>query len=204
VSEASHNDSPVYAWEFGTDAERLVFDTLQADGWSVLPAGDAGVDGAGMLTLPGDQARLPDILGWHEAVPRWVEVKAKGQPIRHTKSQQLRHGINRNAWNDYRRVAGETGVPVELVVVESDRHSIAHAPLSELSVVDTTDADQADDFGSDMVFFDRQEFAVIVEVTRFDGETFIDGEPVDEADGRVFGDLRGTPAWTPRDGGEMA
>jgi len=202
MSEASHNDSPVYAWGFGSNAERLVFEVLQADGWSVLPAGDAGVDGAGMLTLPDDQARLPDILGWHEAVPRWVEVKGKSQPIRHTKSRQLRHGINQNAWNDYRRVAGETGVPVELVVVESDRHSIAHAPLSELSVVDTTDAGQAGNFGSDMVFFDRQEFEIVEEVTRFDGETFVDGEPVGEVDGRVFGDLRGTPAWTPRDGGE--
>lgn len=169
-----------YAWEFGDRGERIAFDCLRADGWHLVNTAAATDGGAPMLTGYDDKLRLPDILGWRDGEPRWFEVKAKDSAILHQKTGELRHGVDRPKYRDYQRIADRTGVKVQLVVYERDKQVLLAAGLSELEVVDKTTAQQAsEDYnGHAVVFFRREDFTHQTEATRFNGETYIRGEPL--------------------------
>ena len=185
-------------WGFGEAGERLAFDALRVDGWSLVNTAKASESGAPVLAGLRSKHVLPDLLGFRDGRTAWFEVKSKTDCIEFRKTNELRHGFEKRNYQEYQTVAALTDAPVYLLIYEKRRQTLLRARLSELSVVDETTAEQADaDYNSDgMVFFTRDQFKDRVSAARFDGVTYIRKTPLNEVQQPLFNDRETIDSWT--------
>lgn len=105
----------------GRAGEQTVVRWLQERGWYVIPSYDySGGNGDKAPRLQGirDRFPVPDLDVARGGNRRWVEVKTKQSADWTRKTRQWEHGIEH--YDDYVRVAEETGTEAWLAIFELD------------------------------------------------------------------------------------
>jgi len=76
---------------------------------------------------------VPDILACRNGKTSWVEVKVKESPVLYRKEGQYTHGIDTYKFHDYLKVQKNTGIGVDVYIVEVVTQKLLCAPLSLLA-----------------------------------------------------------------------
>jgi hypothetical protein len=153
----------------GSDTEELIKEMLQASGWGLKELRKAAEDGrAPMLErdVSGDNLRLPDFQAHHpDHDPRYAEVKSKRAPQEYGIEDSLRHGLDREKWEDYVRFEQMARNPVYLFIHERRDGVVLRQQIKRLSVVQVlNDEDKLHAFGGEpMVFFERSQFQTVTD-----------------------------------------
>jgi len=148
----------------GVEAERLVKNLLQAEGWRCLPAKHQRVntDSAEIIEGEGDALRNPDIfaIGQGEAV--FAEVKQFKEPVRTKARSRDEHGVRRAKIDDYESVASNSGIPVWLFIFESNVGELLVSRVSELTRCPPINAERCVDVYGEMVtYFPRSDLKTV-------------------------------------------
>lgn len=162
-----------YGDGFGFKSEQLVKELLEASGWHVVDTRKAADEGDAPLShAEKEKHRLPDFLAHHpEKRSRYVEVKAKTEPIVYGVEDSKRHGWDTPKHDDYLSFSKIVDAPLVVLLHEKKSGVILRKQIKKLNVSqEMTDPDKVQKFGADggMVFFEREEFDVVTrDVTQF-------------------------------------
>jgi len=182
-----------YGDGIGFKSEEMVQELLQAAGWHVVNTRKAADDGQAPLShAEAEKHRLPDFLAHHpEKQSRYVEVKAKSEPIVYGVEDSERHGWDTPKHEDYQAFAKIVDAPFVVILHEKESGVILRQRLTRLNKVqEMTDPDRVRQFGADggMVFFEREQFETVTKnVAQFAAGYGQSGLIQDEADLDPFG-----------------
>jgi len=125
----------------GVEAEKLVKNTLQVEGWRCLPAKHQRVDtdSAEIIEGDGDAVRNPDIFAIRKGEAIFAEVKQFGSPVKTRARNQYEHGIRRPKFKDYKTVTEDSGIPLWIFIFEEQRGKLLASHISKLSELDPID-----------------------------------------------------------------
>lgn len=145
----------------GKKAEALIEKQIEASGWHHVGDSQFGAGGAPMVRGEnGDQIR-PDYSVMRGGERVWIEVKGKSNSIPYEKIS--RHGIERENWEHYNRVADVSGDPCWLFIYEKSTGVVLCRDVDDLPVADERIKESYGDndpYGEDMVFFNKCDFRV--------------------------------------------
>lgn len=147
--------------KLGRKAEALIEKQIETSGWHHVGDSQFGDGGAPMIRgESGDQIR-PDYSVMKAGERVWIEVKGRTKTVPY--KQQPRHGIPRENWEHYNRVADSSGDPCWLFIYEQSTGVVLCEDIDALPVADERIKESyADDdpYGEDMVFFNKLDFRV--------------------------------------------
>jgi len=125
----------------GVEAEKLVKNTLQVEGWRCLPAKHQRVDtdSAEIIEGDGDAVRNPDIFAIRKGEAIFAEVKQFGSPVKTRARNQYEHGIRRPKFKYYKTVTEDSGIPLWIFIFEEQRGKLLASHISKLSELDPID-----------------------------------------------------------------
>lgn len=150
-----------YTNSLGRKAEALIEKQIETSGWHHVGDSQFGAGGAPMIRgESGDQIR-PDYSVMKAGERVWVEVKGKSEPVPF--EHVPRHGIPRENWEHYNRVADASGDPCWLFIYEQSTGVVLCEDIDELPVADERIKESYPDddpYGEDMVFFNKVDFRV--------------------------------------------
>jgi hypothetical protein len=144
--------------EMGRTGERQIATALESSGWWVIPSYDyTGRDGdkAPKMRRLHDCVVVPDLDCCRNGERVWVEVKTKSEigHCRMLKNLET-HGIDLKHWISYRKIQGETGCRVFLVIRELCTGKNLGASIDDLE----KDIIHGIGKGAFMVYFPRSSF----------------------------------------------
>lgn len=144
----------------GVEAEKLVKNTLQVEGWRCLPAKHQRVDtdSAEIIEGDGDAIRNPDIFAIRNGEAIFAEVKQFGSAVKTRARNQYEHGIRRAKFEDYKTVADDSGIPLWIFIFEEQRGKLLASHISKLSELDPIDPRRCKQvYGQLVTYFPRTE-----------------------------------------------
>lgn len=145
----------------GKKAEALIEKQIETSGWHHVGDSQFGSGGAPMVRgESGDQIR-PDYSVMKAGERVWIEVKGRCQTVPY--DDVPRHGIPRENWNHYNRVADASGDPCWLFIYEKSTGLVLCEDIDELAVADERIKESYPDddpYGEDMTFFNKVDFRI--------------------------------------------
>jgi hypothetical protein len=148
--------------ELGRRTEALIQAQIEASGWYHEPVADYQDGEAPMLRAGrGDDRIRPDFRVSKGGETVWID--AKGKTERTSYEGQPRHGIEHYNWTEYNRVADATDDQCWLFIYEERTGLLLCQDIAQLPVADDRIKDHYppnDPYGSDMVFFNVNEFNI--------------------------------------------
>lgn len=148
----------------GVEAERLVKNILQVEGWRCLPAKHQRVDtdSAEIIEGDADAVRNPDIFAIRQGEAVFVEVKQFRSPVKTRARNQYEHGIRRPKFDDYKTVVSESGIPLWIFIFESEHGKLLASHISKLSELEPIDARRCHEvYGELLTYFPRTELSKV-------------------------------------------
>lgn len=118
--------------EFGRRGEKLVECHLQAIGIATMPAYDFGGQGAPEIRRGVWRVAVPDILGMRRGRSFWFEVKTHEAAAFNRKHRCFVHGVRERLWKGYERLGEESGIPVNLLVLELNTCELRVARIGKI------------------------------------------------------------------------
>lgn len=144
----------------GVEAEKLVKNTLQVEGWRCLPAKHQRIstDSAEIIEGDRDAVRNPDIFAIRNGEAIFAEVKQFASAVKTRARNQYEHGIRRPKFEDYKTVADESGIPLWIFIFEEQRGKLLASHISKLSELDPIDERRCEqEYGQPVTYFPRTE-----------------------------------------------
>jgi hypothetical protein len=145
----------------GKKAEALIEEQIEVSGWHHVGDSQFGAGGAPMIRGERDDQIRPDYSVMKRGKRVWIEVKGKTDWIPYEKV--ARHGIERENWEHYNRVADMSGDPCWLFIYEKSTGVVLCKDIADLPVADERIKEsypKDDPYGEDMVFFNKTDFRV--------------------------------------------
>lgn len=102
-------------FQFGADGEDLIFQWIRLTwGMVVTTTREFKHRGGGGPAMFQTSAHviLPDLIAFSTTDKKWVEVKRKSAWMRYRAAQRWETGMDTRLWENYKRVADVTGIPV--------------------------------------------------------------------------------------------
>ena len=147
----------------GRWGEDEVRDWLRGQGKFVIPVNAIETGGAPRALGLLKNWTLPDLGVIGAGCGEWWEVKTKRRATFYHIVKKHRHGIERRLWLQYLVVERESGWPGHLAIVEQEPPRLVAATFTHLAKVLIPHTGSRANFnGQEMVFFDADEFEVLL------------------------------------------
>lgn len=152
------------AFGIGRWGEDEVRDWLREQGKFVIPVNTIEIGGAPQALGLMKNMTLPDLNVIGAGCGEWWEVKTKRKPAWNQHRRKHVHGVGKRVWHQYLEVEAESGWPGYLAIITQESpHQLVAASFARLSKVLMPHQGSWDVFGEEMVWFDRDDFDVLLD-----------------------------------------